>query len=249
MDTAAAAADAITGAHLEALHVTVDPRSLIAATEEVDFQLLRERAEGTAYDRAAATRKAYELWLDRNGRPPFEWKELSGDESDEIGEEAKHFDVLVLARPHNADGVDALYAALYWIDRPFFLAPNRRPEQVSLVDKVVIAWSDTPQCRRAIAGIVPWLRAAHATVILLVAEHGGMQPQEIEGLDGIPYETVIIDRDDEKLGDQIVTEAKRLGATLLVTGAHRRNELVEWLVGHTTDQIVRHDDLTLFLAH
>lgn len=248
LDAAAAAADAISDAEIEVLHVAVDPSHLIAPPEEVSYQRLREKWEGTALERAAATKSAFDHWSETNRRT-FVWKQVASVESQGIKKEAKGFDVLVLSRPHNADGVDALHTALYMAGRPFFLAPRRIPWGKSLVEKIVIAWNDTSQCQRAIAGAMPWLRAAKANVVLLIAEGEAVLPGTTGELSGIAYETVTIDRDQEKLGDQIVTEAKRLGATLLVLGAHRHNMLIEWLTGHTTDQVLKHEELALFLAH
>lgn len=248
LDTAAAAALSVSVEKTVALHVAQDPRHLAASAEEVDFQYLREKREGTAEERAAATKRAFEQWQETSA-VSFIWKQVSATESEAISKEAQLYDVLVLARPHNSDGVDALHAALYQAGRPFFLAPDTpRAERNSLIDKIVIAWNDTPQCRRAITGAMPWLHAAKTNVVLLI-EEGEQIPPEAGELSGIAYETVTVGRDAEKLGDQIVTEAKRLGATLLVMGAHRHNMLIEWLTGHTTDEVLKHGELTLLLAH
>lgn len=250
LDAAAAAALSISNSDVEALHVAVDPSHLISSAEEVDFQILREKCEGTAAERAAAVRQAFDRWLQRGSLPSIAWTQVSAAEADAICKEAKLFDVLVLARPHNSDGVEALHTALYQAGRPFFLAPAKAlGESRSLVEKIVIAWNGTPQCRRAIAGAMPWLRAAHANIVLLIAEGEATAPETMGELSGIAYDTVTIARDDERLGDQIISEAKRLGATLLVLGAHRHNMLIEWLAGHTTDQVLAHEELTLFLAH
>lgn len=63
------------------------------------------------------------------------------------------------------------------------------------------------------------------------------------------FEVVRVGRDDEFLGDQIVTEATKLGASMLVIGAHRRNALIEWMFGHTMDQVFRHTDILPLLSH
>ena len=56
-------------------------------------------------------------------------------------------------------------------------------------------------------------------------------------------------RDSETLGDQLVTEAHQLGADLLVMGAYRHNQFIEWLLGGTTRHVLARFDLPLFLAH
>lgn len=46
---------------IEALNVVVDPAHLVAASDEVDMQRLRERWEGTASERSAACHPATRL--------------------------------------------------------------------------------------------------------------------------------------------------------------------------------------------
>lgn len=255
LDTAEAAAMALGLARIEALHVMVDPFQLAAPAEEIDFQLLREKREGTALQRAETTRHTFEQWVRDHPRAPISpaWKQIAGGEQDRICAEAKGFDVLVVPRGTNADGVEALQTALYCAGRPFFLAPRAgiQPEQAGVAERIVIAWNDTPACRRAVDGAMPWLRRAGSSTVLLVNEGNEVAADLTDRFvtEGVPYTIHSVARDDERLGDQIVTKAKELRATLLVLGAHRHNMVIEWLVGHTTDEVMAHDDLLLFMAH
>jgi hypothetical protein len=60
LDLAERAAVAAGDATIEALHISVDPSHLAAPSEEIDFQLLRERREGTAVERAAAVHAEFD---------------------------------------------------------------------------------------------------------------------------------------------------------------------------------------------
>lgn len=254
LDVAEKAATAIEGASIEALHISVDPSHLAAPSEEIDFQLLRERREGTAAERAAAVHAAFGEWLRNHPEAIISpaWKQISSAERDGVCAEAQGFDVLVLARGTNADSAEAMQAAMYYAQRPFFLAPvTDIPAGSSIVERVVIAWNETAACRRAVTAAMPWLRKSLKTAVLLIKEGEEVAADLTSELTaaGVPFEVVAVGRDDEKLGDQIVTEAKVLGASLLVMGAHRHNALIEWAIGHTTDQVLRHRDILLFLAH
>lgn len=254
LDLAERAAVAAGDATIEALHISVDPSHLAAPSEEIDFQLLRERREGTAAERAAAVHAELDNWLRSHPGAVVSpaWKQVSSGERDGICAEAKGFDVLVVARGTNADSAEAMQAAMYYAQRPFFLAPvTDIPADQSLIEQVVIAWNDTAACRRAVAGAMPWLRKSLKTALLLIKEGEQVGADLVAELKaaGVSFEVVAVGRDSEKLGDQIVTEAKQLGASLLVMGAHRHNALIEWAIGHTTDQVLRHRDVLLFLAH
>ena len=99
LDLAVAAASRIGDATIEALHVMVDPRRLDTAAEEVDFQLMREVEEGSAQDRAEAVRAAFDAWMARNpaAAPSVVWRKCVGSEERRVSQEARDFDLLVLA--------------------------------------------------------------------------------------------------------------------------------------------------------
>ncbi len=255
LDTAEAAAACIEQASIEALHVMVDPDQMFASPEEIDLQYLRAAREGSAGQRAEATRVAFSAWVDRHPGAPVspEWKRIAGMELENICAEAKAFDLLVVPRGFNADGADAMYTVFYCARRPFIVAPRTRPPGWGphLTDCIVIAWNGTAACRRAVQAARPWLMHSTRTIVLLIAEGADDARELVSDLagSGIAVAVETVARDSEKLGDQIVTRARALGATLLVMGAHRHNAWVEWVTGHTTNQALRHEDITFFMAH
>ena len=255
LDAAEAAGHAIHDADVEALHVVVDPDHMIVAPEEVAFQHLRDRYEGTAKDREAATLAAYHSWVETHPDAdiPLSWTERIGAEEENVEREARGFDVLVLARPTNMDGGDALHAAIHRAHHPFFLVPAKwslRPGD-TFAEHIVVAWNDTPPCRKALDGALPWLRVAKDVTLLLIAEDADLArtAEAVLKEQAIDYRVHRAQRDRESLGDQILTEAHALEADLLVMGAYRHNEFIEWLLGGTTRHLLAHCDMPLFLAH
>lgn len=255
LDAAEAAAHVLRDATIEALHVVVDPEQIVCASEELAFQQLRVRHEGTAKEREAATHAAYEAWIAEhpNADIPLRWKERIGAEEENVEQEARIFDVLVLARPTNMDGGDALHAAFNRVNHPLFLVPSKWRLQPgdTFAEHVVVAWNDTPACLRSLEGALPWLRVAKDVTLLLVAESREIarSAEELLALEAIAFRIHQVPRDGETLGDQLVSEAHKLGADLLVMGAYRHNQFVEWLLGGTTRHVLAHFDLPLFLAH
>lgn len=255
LDAAEAAAHALQDASIEALHVVVDPEHIICASEELAFQQLRVKYEGTAQEREAATHAAYEEWIAKHPDAdiPLRWKERIGAEEENVEQEARIFDVLVLARPTNMDGGDALHAAFNRVTHPLFLVPSKWRLQSgdTFAEHVVVAWNDTPACLRSLEGALPWLKVAKEVTLLLVAESREIAKtaEDLLGLESIAYRVHQVSRDSETLGDQLVTEAHKLSADLLVMGAYRHNQFVEWLLGGTTRHVLAHFDLPLLLAH
>jgi hypothetical protein len=233
----------------------VDPTHMIATPEDISLQYLRFRREGSAMERASAARRAFTEWIAQHQDAPVSprWAERDGAEADAICAEAKTFDLLVIPRGTNLDGRDALHTVSYCAQRPFIVAPaSGAPRPGShLADCIVIAWNGTPACRRAAEAARPFLAQSTRAVMLLITEGAEVAQNLASDLrrDGIVGEIRTIARDAEKLGDQIVSEALALGATLLVMGAHRHSAWIEWITGHTTDQALRHEDITFFMAH
>lgn len=256
LDAAEAAAHAIGGASIEALHIIVDPRSLITASEEISFQRLRQIYEGTPEERAAAVRDEFDRWKWTHPEAdiPFSWKELVGGEEASLMREAESFDLLVLARAKNIDGADALHAAVFAVRHPFILVPShwRLNSKRAFAGKVVIAWNDTRGCRRAVEGARPWLRTSQGVTALLIDEDETSTDWLEEFLkdSGVKFVVERVDANrDENLGDQIIDEAHKRKADLLVMGAYRHNQFIEWLLGSTTRHVLAHLDLPLLAVH
>ena len=255
LDTVVAAAKGLPNVTVGLLHVVVDPAAMIASEEMVDMEYLRIRREGTAQERAKATHRAYDTWVAShpNASVNPRWTQATGMEIETICEAAKAYDMLVVPRGVNEDGGAAMYAAFYCAGLPFILAPHKGllPKDRPLSDRIVIAWNNTPACRRAAEAALPWLKLSEETAILLIGADDPSAEDYASGLrdQGIAIASRRIARDREALGDQIVTEAHVLGATLLVMGAHRHGAWLEWLLGRTTDQALRHADMTFLMAH
>jgi nucleotide-binding universal stress UspA family protein len=258
LDAAEAAAQALQDATIEALHVIVDPRTLIAPSEEISYQELRERYEGSAQQRAANTYRAFERWLNFHAHPapeiPLRWKEIAGAEQRTLINEAKDFDILVLARAKNVDGVDALHAAIYETGLPFILVPSewRLVAGNTFAERIVVAWNGTRACSKAVLGASPWLQEAKDIIVLIVEDDGTSIEffPETLAVDQAQIQIKRVKRDrGEPLGSQLLNLAHAYSADLLVMGVYRHNQFIEWLVGNTTRQVFANMDLPLIGAH
>ena len=250
----AAAASASMPVAVRALHVIVDPRMLCRAPEEVAIQGLRERAEGTAQVRANAARSAFANWAEARpaDAPKVVWKEQIGAVEENVAREAAQFDLLVMARPVNMDGRDALHTAFFAASRPLLLVSSDwKAGRASFPQNIVIAWNDSAQACRAVDGAMPWLRRAASVTILLIAEPSEIADALVERLtdEGIIVRVLIAERSASSLGHQIIDIAHEVGADLLVMGAFRHNQFVAWMMGRTTNHALRRADLPLLLSH
>jgi len=254
LDAAAVAARTLGDGAIEALNVLVDPEQIVAPSEEVEFQRLRERREGKAQERAAATHAAFASWQAQADAPAVQWKSVVGTEEEAVRQEARQADVvvLVLARESNLDSGDALHASVYRSGKPVLLVPiDWRCDGRTRFEHVVVALSDSEAARHAIRGASPMMRGAARVTALRIGTPKDRAVELIALLReaGIDPELRIVAPSGKDLGAQIVTEAKALRADLLVAGAYRHSEMVEWLVGGTTRHMLAAADLPLLLAH
>lgn len=253
LDAALAAAARLRGVRtIEALHVIVDLVHSVSTAEELSFEQLRELREGTAAERAEATRNVFATWMAglRDDAPTVKWTEIVGAEEDVVIEAAGCADLLVLAKPRNAEGHHALHAAIFKCGRPLLLVPADWSAQ-ALGRHIAIAWDGSPLAAKAAAGALPWITSNSSVTIILVDEPVARAADLIALLEpkGTAPSLRSVPRTGASLGDQLVDEAHEAGADLLVMGAYRHNEPLEWLLGGTTRHALRHADLPLLLAH
>jgi nucleotide-binding universal stress UspA family protein len=254
LDAAIAAARMIGGdVHIDALNVVVDPNALATSYEEVDLQMLRERHEGSAFERAAAVRLQFVSCVAGLGDddPPIEWRAVPGAEEAEVVTAADGADLVIVAVPHNMDGHDALHAALFKTGRPCLVVPNSGTGTREAAAPVMLYWDGSDRPTPALEAALPWLRASSGVTLLLVdqpAERAAWVTQWLGDRD-VGVTVKIIARDHDPLGQIIVEAACALGAALLVFGPRTHGLFVDWLRGGATHEIVTKTQVPTLLSH
>ena len=258
LEVAAAAAGIDPGARIEVLHVKVDPLVAGRLDEEVTMLQLRDHYEGSADERARATWAEFDAWVAT--APPeivarLVPREIAGREEEAVLQESWGADLIVMARPHNLDGRDALHAAIFRSGKPLLLVPGKWKAQggARLERHMLVAWKPTEQAHRAVAGALPWLRRADKVTVLTVTKHG-QTPDPAELLDllsseGIDSKPVTGEAIDGRTSARILRAVADLDASCLVIGAYRHNPLVEWVMGATTRRVFDGASFPVLVAH
>jgi nucleotide-binding universal stress UspA family protein len=256
LDVAAVAAAAVPEGGVEAFHARVTPESLILVSEEVMTD--ERRAELVAWlgKRSQALREAVDKWIAENAGKAAVWAEIEGDRVEAIvAARGKTADLVVIVRPGEAEGKDALYAAIFETGRLLLLAsPSHPASPVSFGRHMAIAWKASDQAERAVTASIPWLKQADRVSLLLVGKDGE-PPRSADDVlalldpHGIKAEPMLLARGEERVGARLVREAHAIGADCLVMGAYRHNRLVEMILGGVTDHMLRHADLPVFMLH
>ncbi len=254
------------GAHVEALHVKLSAADAVPLIGEgmsgAFAEELMELTKREADLRALAARQTFDQCRDELDVPRAEvpmhgevttaFIETVGREDDETAHRGRLADLIVVARPSAGSDVTAdltLNAALYESGRPVLVAPAELRPVIGR--RIAVAWNDSAEAARALAGALPLLTAADQ-VWVVTADGGGEGETSCRaavaylGYHGIAAETRVV------LGARAVGDALLDGcaeADLVVMGAYTHSRLRELILGGTTRYMLEESTLPLLMAH
>lgn len=126
-----------------------------------------------------------------------------------------------------------------------------------VANKVVVAWKDTREARRAVLDALPILRLATEVSVLEILEsdaeradaHAGADALAIwlgrHGIRAVPH----VSRETGHPGELIDRHALKIGADIVVAGGYGRSRLLEWLFGGVTRHLLWQSRLAVLLSH
>jgi nucleotide-binding universal stress UspA family protein len=255
LESAAAACSVDSEARLVALHVRVDPPLLVDAPELVAIQYLRERREGSARARSEDIRRVFDEWTHSGGQVAehAEWRERIGNVAPFLLAESGEADLIVLTKPRNLDGWEALHCALYSSKRLVLYIPSSvHSADFFKYHHATIAWAPRDQARKAVARALPWLSVAGRVTVISVDQERTPQSHEIASMlasAGVRAEFKSVSADGETVGARILRELHADEAQYLVMGAYGHGPLIEWLFGQVTKEMMTRASLPIFLMH
>jgi nucleotide-binding universal stress UspA family protein len=226
-------------------------------TEEVMTE--KRRAELTAMldAKSQKVQAAVAAWSARNTvAPPPVWAEVEGDRIETlVAEHGRAADLIVLVRPAETEGREALHAAIFDTGRLLLLVPP--PDAAAPIRfgrHMAIAWKTSHQAAAAVMASIPWLKRAEKVSVLLIGTEPPTPAAADEALallhpHGIDAEPVLCVIGDEDIGARLLSEAHALRADSLVMGAYRHNRIIEMIFGGVTRHMLHEADVPLFLMH
>ena len=170
---------------------------------------------------------------------------------------ARMADLVVIGSPGDSpdDGYRSidLGEVLLGAGRPVLVAA--RGASKLKADKIVIAWKDTKEARRAVVDALPLLKAA-SDVQVVVIDEGSLSTERSSMLDLVAW---LKSHDVPARGDvlpneggaaeSIASAAGAAGAELIVSGAYGHSRLREWLVGGMTRGLIDTPEISRFLSN
>lgn len=191
-----------------------------------------------------------------SGAANAEWRQALADPTHTLAATARIADLIVTAAPNGARSLDAYRlvdagSLVLQAGRPVLVLANGADDLP--LGKVVVAWKDTREARRAVSDAIPilgvagqvevvsvdreaddWLKASVADVATLLAGHGIKASVEvIKTKDEIGALAEFIDR----------------GKTdLVVSGAYGHSRLREWAFGGVTRSLLDNGSISRLMA-
>ncbi len=256
---------------VELLHVEADVENSLpvmgegmsgAAVEQI-MQTMRAEAEA----RLAEARRLFEQ-VRKSGKLPvvapdsepaagkFEvcFRHVTGRAPEEVLHRARVSDLTVFGRPgQEVDGgaSPAFEAALFDSGAPVLLVPAAPVKELGAT--AAIAWDRSRESARAVHAALPILRGAKKVVILTARETaGGAEPSELVRYlagHGIKARTWAFTPGSGALGQEILAEAVKAEAGLLVMGGYGHSRLRELVLGGVTRSVLSEAAIPVFMTH
>lgn len=182
-----------------------------------------------------------------------EWTTIEANPTRAVVDAARRADLVVVAgsdepAPAPIDLGELILAA----GRPILAVSDE--STVTRPGKVIIAWKDTREGRRAVSDALPLLREATEIAAITVSEGG--RDREQENLDdliawlarhGITATGELL-VNSEGFIDTLESTARVRGADLVVAGGYGHSRMREWLFGGMTRNLIRASSLNRFFS-
>lgn len=133
------------------------------------------------------------------------------------------------------------------------------PADVDHLDlsRVVLAWKDTREARRALADAMPILRRAQAVLVAGAPERDAREDMQIGLADvaelirrhGGSHPSTRILSDRLPPADALLEAAVDFDAELIVAGGYGRSRLQEWVFGGVTQRLLQQEAKFVMLSH
>ncbi len=238
----------------------------IASCREVPFtysdgyaanQLIEEERQAI-HGRMKAAEARFRSCLD--GHAKFvEWRSAIDEPTEYVLQQARAADLIILGTAYREESFDPVRELdpngfLAEAGRPVLLVPHEI-EQLTL-KKIVIAWKDTREARRAVLDALPLLSLSENVVVAAIDETGDPTRAETSVNDvviwlsrhGIKGRGLVLPL-LESAAQQLDSLAWEEGADLIVAGAYGHSRFREWVLGGTTRDFIMRMPRCFLLAH
>ncbi|MFZ3004895.1 MAG: universal stress protein [Phenylobacterium sp.] len=167
---------------------------------------------------------------------------------------------LIIAGGAPLDGAASLRAAdtadlIMTSGRPVLVAPPTGGELRA--ERIVVAWKDGREARRAVADALPLLKRAEEVVVMATCAAPEMEDAQAATAavaqhlksHGVTARACARIAPADRAGVELNIEAQALGADLIVAGAYGHSRVREWLLGGVTHTLLHQPERFVLFSH
>jgi nucleotide-binding universal stress UspA family protein len=234
--------------------IGAEPVPSLAGLDPLGESLALWRAE-VAAELAAAKENFQRIVAERKS----EWRESLKRPEQAMYDAAGAADLIVAGGVEQAEQLSGRTADVGELvlraGRPVLVASLGR--SACEADRVVIAWKDRREARRAAWDAMPFLLEASDVLVLAIAEDDDLSEARESAADaalalrrhGVAARGEAQKQDDCGIAGTLIKRADALGADLIVSGAFGHSRLGEWVFGGVTRALLAHTRHHLLLSH
>jgi nucleotide-binding universal stress UspA family protein len=258
-------------AHLEGLHIRIDPVMILAASiDGMGMPLPNEWISDMEKEATVTAKKTKDLFaaalasrgLALGDKAPGDttpgasatWHEEIGSADELVPGRARFFDLTILGRSERVTGrshSDAIEQVLIRSGSPVLLAPAEAPKEIGT--KVAVGWNGSAEAVRSLRAALPFLRTAKSVTVITVEAAAEMDVAAAvaylarHGISASHRDTPLSGGFSQ--GEQLIATASNIEADLLVMGAYSRAPWRQMVFGGATREILRTSLLPILMSH
>jgi len=218
----------------------------VGLTESNQYDLQKARAR---FDERGKTFRARGRSLER-----IEWRSALEPLGELLLREARAADLLIIGRRRGENDADPGVIVLR-AGRPVLLVPD--PIAALPLRRVVVAWKDTRECRRAVRDALPFLQQAKEVLLVEIGENESESQAKKNLADVGAYlvrHHVIVAaevwcRSRGLAAAELLHVVKEEKADLIVAGGYGHSRLGEWIFGGVTRELLSASPVCCMLSH
>lgn len=198
------------------------------------------------------------LVIATNPNRSIEWRSSNELPNDALAEEARTADLIVIGR--DATSQDPFRSldpgsVLLKVGRPVLVVP--RTVTALSARKILIAWHDSREARRAVRDAIPFLKLADEILLTEVCEQGSTDAAKASVHDVAKYlsrhrigvSAGVMLKSSGSVGDELIRIAEYEKADLIVSGAYGHSRLGEWVFGGVTRDLLSRSPVCCLFSH
>jgi nucleotide-binding universal stress UspA family protein len=184
----------------------------------------------------------------------IEWRSAVEPPGELLLREARAADLLVIGRGRSGDDLDPGVIVLR-AGRPVLLVPDT--VAALPLRRVVVAWKDTRECRRAVRDALPFLQQAKEVLLVEIGEDDSRSQAKKNLADVAAYlvrHQVVVAaevwrRPRGLVAAELLHVVQEEKADLIVAGGYGHSRLGEWIFGGVTRELLTASPVCCLLSH